>query len=49
MTTTPVTIYGIKNCDTMKKARASLDWRCAISTALGTRCSRTPSPVPAAG
>jgi len=25
MTTTPVTIYGIKNCDTMKKARASLD------------------------
>jgi arsenate reductase (glutaredoxin) len=23
--TTPVTIYGIKNCDTMKKARAWLD------------------------
>ncbi len=25
MTTTPVTIYGIKNCDTMKKPRAWLD------------------------
>ena len=24
----PVTIYGIKNCDTMKKARAWLDERC---------------------
>jgi arsenate reductase len=23
----PVTIYGIKNCDTMKKARAWLDRR----------------------
>ena len=23
--TTPITIYGIKNCDTMKKARAWLD------------------------
>ena len=25
MTTKPITIYGIKNCDTMKKARAWLD------------------------
>ena len=25
MTSVPVTIYGIKNCDTMKKARAWLD------------------------
>ena len=25
--TTPITIYGIKNCDTMKKARAWLDAR----------------------
>jgi arsenate reductase (glutaredoxin) len=25
MSKTPVTIYGIKNCDTMKKARAWLD------------------------
>jgi len=24
----PLTIYGIKNCDTMKKARAYLDTRC---------------------
>jgi arsenate reductase len=23
----PITIYGIKNCDTMKKARAWLDGR----------------------
>lgn len=27
MAKTPVTIYGIKNCDTMKKARAWLDGR----------------------
>jgi arsenate reductase (glutaredoxin) len=27
MAKTPVTIYGIKNCDTMKKARAWLDKR----------------------
>ena len=25
MTEVPITIYGIKNCDTMKKARAWLD------------------------
>ncbi len=25
MTTTPITIYGIKNCETMKKARVWLD------------------------
>jgi arsenate reductase len=27
MTTLPITVYGIKNCDTMKKARAWLDKR----------------------
>jgi arsenate reductase-like glutaredoxin family protein len=33
----PITIYGIKNCDTMKKARAWLDKRGAATRSAITR------------
>ena len=33
----PLTIYGIKNCDTMKKARAWLDSTASLTTSTTTR------------
>jgi len=44
-----VTIYGIKNCDTMKKARAWLDAHGIAYAFLGARCrsaSLSPSRTP---
>jgi len=58
--TKAVTIYGIKNCDTMKKARAWLDQRgvaygfhdyksAGIDRGMLERCSTAPAPRFASG